>query len=253
MTTLMNKLAGITLVVALSACVAKAASNGGAVPPTEVKTSTRDAALGLTTGGKGAWRFYPATKRDPALPRVLLIGDSICNGYRGVVDSALKGKASVDVWLTHAAENSPGLHEDLEKVLKQGPYAVVHFNIGLHGWPKGCIPEGQYEPLMRKYVEVLRKYAPGAKLIWASSTPITVRGRPAELDPENNPTITTRNVIAARIMTESGIAVNDLYSLVVDKRAQLARGDRFHWKAPAYGLMSKQIAEFITKELPSKP
>lgn len=219
--------------------------------PAEVKTSASDQKLGLTTAGPGLWKFYPAVNRDPALPRVLLIGDSICNGYRAAVIGGLKGKATVDVWLTPAAENDPGLPGDLEKVLKQGPYAVVHFNIGLHGWPKGRIAEAQYEPLMRKYVEVLRKHAPEAKLIWAGSTPITVQGKAAELDPENNPTITGRNAAAAKIMEASGIAVNDLYSLVVEKRAQLAAGDRFHWKAGGYDLMTKQIVEFITKALPA--
>lgn len=218
-----------------------------------VPTPQRDQQLGLTTGGSGAWQFYPAANRDPALPRVLLIGDSICNGYRGVVSRKLTGKATVDVWLTPAAENDPGLYGDLEKVLKQGPYAVVHFNIGLHGWPKGRIPEGQYEPLMRKYVEVLRKHAPDAKIIWASSTPITVKDQPAQLDPEDNPTITARNAIAARIMQESGIAVNDLYGMIVEHRAQLGRGDRFHWKAPAYELMGRQITDRIAETLPAKP
>jgi hypothetical protein len=219
----------------------------------EVKTPAGDQQLGLTTGGSGVWKFYPAANPDPALPRVLLIGDSICNGYRGGVAAALKGKATVDVWLTPVAENDPGLHGNLKKVLQQGPYAVVHFNIGLHGWPKGRIPDGQYEPLMLKYVDVLRQHAPAAKIIWASSTPITVKGKPAELDPENNPTITTRNASAARIMRESGIAVNDLYNLVENKRAKLAAGDRFHWKAPAYQLMGRQIVESIKRDLPAKP
>ena len=221
--------------------------------PREVATPKGDQQLGLTTGGSGAWKFYPAPNRDPALPRVLLIGDSICNGYRGIVAAALKGKAAVDVWLTPAAENDPGLHGDLEKVLKQGPYDVVHFNIGLHGWPKGRIKDGEYEPLMRRFVEILRQHAPAAKLIWASSTPITVKGKPAELDAENNPTIVARNASAAMIMKESGVAVNDLYSLVVEKRASLAAGDRFHWKAPAYQLMGGQIVKSINTDLPAKP
>ena len=221
--------------------------------PAEVKTPKPDQQLGLTTGGQGAWKFYPAAKTDPALPCILLIGDSVCNGYRGAVAGALKGKATVDVWLTPAAESDPGLHGDLEKVLKQGPYAVVHFNIGLHGWPKGRIKDGDYEPLMKKYVEVLKKNAPNARLIWASSTPITVKGKPAELDPTDNPTIATRNASAAGIMKEAGIAVNDLYTLVADKRATLAAGDRYHWKGPAYELMGKQIVELVTKELPAKP
>jgi hypothetical protein len=213
--------------------------------------ATKDDRLGLTTGGQGAWNFYPARNRDPALPRVLLIGDSIVNGYRAVVIRELKGKASVDVWLTPAAENDPGLLGDLQKVLAKGPYAVVHFNIGLHGWPKGRIPEGEYEPIMRKYVATMREHAGSAKLIWASSTPITVKGKPTELDAVNNPTIVERNASAAGIMKDSGIAVNDLHALVADK-LNLAAGDKFHWKAPAYELMGKQAAKYITENLPTK-
>lgn len=207
-----------------------------------------DNKLGLTTGGKGAWKFYPAAQPQAGLPRVLLIGDSIVGGYRAVVIRELKGKANVDVWLTGAAESNPGLHDDLRKVLSQGPYNVVHFNIGLHGWPKGRIPEGQYEPLMRKYIATLRQNAGGARLIWASSTPITVKDKPTELDGENNPTIVARNAAAAVLMKGSGIAVNDLYALVAGKLA-MAAGDRFHWKGPAYELMGKQVAGFIDKEL----
>ncbi len=232
---------------------AKEAAKPAVAPPAEVKTSASDEKLGLTTAVGGQWKFYPAANRDPALPRVLLIGDSICGGYRGAVIRDLKGKASVDVWLTPVCESDPGLPGDLEKVLKQGPYAVVHFNIGLHGWPKGRIADGQYEPLMRNYVAVLRKTLPDAKLIWASSTPLTVKGKPAELDPVNNPTMTGRNEAAAKIMRESGIAVNDLYGLVVDKRVQLSVGDTAHWKPAGSELMAKQIVEFINKALPAKP
>lgn len=245
-------LLGFVLGFASLAAEPKAPAGGVAAPAT-VQTPKQDQQLGLTTGESGAWKFYPAAKAETALPRVLLIGDSICNGYRGIVSRELKGKATVDVWLTPAAENDPGLHGDLEKVLKQGPYAVVHFNIGLHGWPKGRIPDGQYEPLMRQYIEILKKHAPDAKLIWASSTPITVKGKPAELDPTDNPTITTRNASAADIMKQAGIAIDDLYSLVADKRAQSAAGDRYHWKGPACELMGRQVAERITKELTAKP
>lgn len=235
----------------LAAAPAPQAPAGGVAAPAAAQTPAQDQKLGLTTGGSGAWKFYRAAERDPALPRVLLVGDSICNGYRGVVARELKGKAAVDVWLTPAAENDPGLLGDLEKVLKQGPYAVVHFNIGLHGWPKGRIPEGQYEPLMRQYVATLKKYAPGARLVWASTTPITAKGKPADLDPTDNPTIVGRNASAAKIMQEAGIAVDDLYGLVVEKR-QLAVGDRYHWKAPACELMGKQVAANVEGEMKIK-
>jgi hypothetical protein len=94
----------------------------------------------------------------------------------------------------------------------------------------------------------MREHAGKAKLIWASSTPITEKGKPTELDAVNNPTITERNKIAAKIMKDAGIPVNDLAALVADK-LNLAAGDKFHWKAPAYELMGKQAAKYITHEL----
>jgi len=204
---------------------------------------------GLHSDG-GPWRFYRASDEDISLPRVLLIGDSIMNGYRGHVYGLLKGKVKVDVWLTPLHLKSDYLHADLQKVLEQGPYEVIHFNIGLHGWPPGRIPEGQYEPLMRAYVETLRSHNEHVKLIWGSTTQITIKDKPTALDPVHNSTIVKRNKICAKLMSAYGIAVNDLYGLMSDKLA-FARGDRFHWKGPAYELMARQISQHISRALGS--
>ena len=204
-------------------------------------------AYGLDLGlhsNSGPWQFYPKKNRVEKLPRVLLIGDSIMNGYRGSVIAALKGKAEVDCWLTPLHLNSKDLHHDLCRILEQGPYDVVHFNIGLHGWTPGRIPEGQYEPLLREYVEIVRSHSESVRPVWASTTQITVKDKPTELDPVHNQTIVDRNGMAAQIMPEYGIAVNDLYGLLGDK-LQLARGDKFHWKDEAYMLMADQIAKYI--------
>ena len=203
-----------------------------------------DARLVLKSDSKdGVWRFYPA-KTELRLRRVLLIGDSIMNGYHSGVTAQLKGRATVDFWLTPLAINSPELHEDLRTVIKQGPYDVIHFNIGLHEWPKGFIPDGQYEPLLRAYVKTLRDNAAHARLIWASTTQITVQDKPVEVDPENNPTIAERNVIAARVMQENGIAVDDLYTLMSDK-LELAKGDKFHWSPKGVAVQADAVAAMI--------
>ncbi len=125
--------------------------------------------LGLKTEG-GPWRFYPANNPYPSLPKVLLIGDSITNHYRMNVAQHLQGKATVDSWVTAANLANPDLHDDLTKVIQQELYDVIHFNIGLHGWAEGDIPEGQYKPLLVSYVKVIKKQAPGALLIWGSTT-----------------------------------------------------------------------------------
>ena len=205
--------------------------------------------LSLHSDG-GPWQFYRASGEDVSLPRVLLIGDSIMNGYRGHVYGLLKGQANVDVWLTPLHLKSEHLHADLQKVLEQGPYDVIHFNIGLHGWPLGRIPEGQYEPLMRAYVEILRSHHEHANLIWGSTTQITVKDRPTELDPIHNTTIEKRNKICDEVMSVYGIVVNDLYGLMSDK-LNMARGDKYHWNGQAYQLMAKQISHTISEALAS--
>ena len=144
---------------------------------------------------------------------------------------------------------SEHLNKVLAEVLKNGPYDVVHFNMGLHGWPEGRIKPGTFEPLTKAYVEVLKAKLPNAKFIWASSTPVTVKDKPAELEQEINPIIVEHNRMAAKVMAEMNVPVNDFYSLLVNKR-DLARGDRFHWTVPGYKILADQVSRSILQALP---
>ena len=209
--------------------------------PTATETDQR-----LHADGKG-WRLDKAKITDRNRPRVLLIGDSILNGYRKHVITSLNGKAYVDAWVNpyHQSEH---VNKLLAEVLAQGPYDVVHFNMGLHGWPEGRIKPGTFEPLTKAYVGVLKAKLPNARLIWASSTPVTMKGKPSELEPDINPIIVEHNRMAAKVMAEMNVPVNDFYALLVNKRG-LARGDRFHWTAPAYKLLAKTVIESVLREL----
>ena len=206
-----------------------------------------DEQLGLHPDGK-PWQFHGDQGRADGLPRVLLIGDSILSGYHVQVTTALKGKASVDTWVTPMHLASGSLHKQLRDVLSRGPYDVIHFNIGLHGWPPGRIPEGKYEQLMRQYVDILLHHSPKARLVWAATTQITVKGKPTELDPVHNATIVERNAIAARVMGECGIPINDLYTLMA-KRLNLAKGDGFHWTAPGRNIHAKAVIDAVKQAL----
>ncbi|MCX7047657.1 MAG: SGNH/GDSL hydrolase family protein [Candidatus Sumerlaeota bacterium] len=215
-----------------------------AAPVAPAETDAR-----LRSDGKG-WRLDQAKIGDPTRPRVLLMGDSILNGYLPTVVKALDGKAYVDAWVNPYCQASFQLDRMIAEVLAKGPYDVIHFNMGLHGWQKGRIPEGQFEPLTRQLVENLRKGAPKAKLIWASSTPVTVKGKPTELDPEINPVIIEHNRMAAKVMKEMDVPVNDFYALLAPK-LELARGDQFHWTAPGYKILADALVAQIVKELPA--
>jgi len=199
--------------------------------------------------GKG-WRLDKAKITDATRPRVLLIGDSILNGYLKTVSAALEGRAYVDAWV-NPYNQSTHLNKLLGEVLAHGPYDVVHFNMGLHGWQEGRIKEGTFEPLTRGYVEVIKQKLPKAKIIWASTTPVTVKGKPAELSPEINPTIIEHNKMAAKVMKELDVPVNDFYELLAAK-LEWARGDQFHWTAPAYKLLAEATVAQVLKALPAK-
>jgi hypothetical protein len=188
-----------------------------------------------------------ATIHDPSLPRVLLIGDSILNGYRATVVSELGGKANVDAWINPLHQNSTGLREQLRAILSAGNYDVVHFNMGLHGWESGCIPEGQFEPLTRKLVETIKVGAPKAALVWASSTQITVKGDATKLAPEND-VIVEHNRMAAKVMVEEEVEVDDLYGLMAGKLS-LGRGDRFHWTAEGSRIQGQAVAFVILRRI----
>jgi hypothetical protein len=200
----------------------------------------------LQADGKG-WRLDRAKVTDSTRPRVLLIGDSILNGYGKHVMAALAGKAHVDAWVNPYCQ-SGHLNKLLAEVLANGPYDVVHFNMGLHGWPEGRIKDGTFEPLTRAYVEVIQDKLPKAKVIWASSTPVTVKGKPTELDPEINPIIVEHNRMAAKVMQEMNVPVNDFYSLLAPKLV-LARGDQFHWRPEAYKILAGKVTESVLREL----
>lgn len=206
----------------------------------------------LHADGK-SWKLNKAIISDPKRPRVLLIGDSILGGYMDEVIKGLAGKAYVDAWMHPYAQS-----EQLNKVLAEaldngnGPYDIVHFNMGLHGWQAGRIKEGTYKPLTLAFIQVIQKKLPQAKIIWASSTPVTVKGQPTRFDPAINPIIVEHNRLAAEVMHEANVPVNDFYSLL-EPHLELARGDQFHWKTEAYQMLASVVIASLDKALPARP
>jgi hypothetical protein len=216
--------------------------SAAAQKPAPQETDTR-----LHADGK-SWRLDKAKIEDPKRPRILLMGDSILNGYLPAVVKALDGQAYVDAWVTPTSQGDKSLPQQIAEVCAQGPYDVIHFNLGLHGWQKGRIPEGQYEPLTHAMIAAFRANAPKARLIWASTTPVTAQGKPGELDPEINPTIVEHNAMAAKVMQAEGVAIDDLGALMM-QHLDLARGDRFHWKPEGTALIAAQVIENLKRAL----
>ena len=180
---------------------------------------------------------------DTNLPRVLLVGDSIVNGYGAKVQEQLKGVANADFWATSKCASDKDYLVELDYILHSRSYAAVHFNNGLHGWE---IDEAIYAAHLERALGYLKGTCP--VVIWRNSTPVTVRDDPATLDPVNNPRVLERNALGAAIARKLDLPIDDLYALVVGK-TELSAGDGYHFTGEGQDIQAAHVAGMIRELL----
>jgi hypothetical protein len=183
---------------------------------------------------------------DATLPRVLLIGDSIVVGYNEFVAKALEGKVNVAFYATSKCVGDPAIIKELTCALDNYDFRLIHFNNGLHGFTN---TEEEYGKFLAKYTDKLEKLAPDSQLVWAMSTPITEVGNPAAMDVDKNDRVLERNRLAAEIMSQRGIPVNDLYSLVAERQSEFSSGDGYHYNEAGRKYLGEHVAEVISEIL----
>jgi len=174
----------------------------------------------------------------PALPLVLLIGDSITVRYAAEVGTELKGKAYVSLLGTSKAVGDPALLDEIKLVLRQNVYSVIHFNFGLHG------DTADLRTGLAEVIATLKRHAPNAKLIWATTTPCQKKDDAPDAD------VIEKNKVAAEHIAKAGILVDDLYTLVANHPTKLWDAGGVHYTAEGTAIQSKQVAQAITPLLP---
>ena len=159
---------------------------------------------------------------DPALPRVLIIGDSISIGYTAATRDLLAGKVNLHRVPGNAGNTAMGI-AGLPKWLssKKGTWDLIHFNWGL--WdlcyrnPKsknqgnrdkenGTLthtPE-VYAANLEKIILELKKT--GAILVFATTTPVPEGEAGRKVGDDE-----IYNEAALEVMKRHGIATTDLY------------------------------------------
>ena len=182
------------------------------------------------------------------LPRVLLIGDSISIGYTLPTRKLLEGKANVHRIPGNGGPTKNGV-ANIAKWLGSSKWDVIHFNWGIHDlkfMPDGKrqVEPADYEANLRSLVATLK--ATGAKLIWATTTPIP--------DGELNPSrkfgqVKEYNDIAARVMTENGVTIDDLNAHITPQLATLQNPRDVHYTAAGSEFLAQQVAAEIAKAL----
>jgi len=238
----------LALLVAIGGCTVRASDSAPYTPPADTK---------------GSWSFTA----DPALPSVLLLGDSISIGYTRAVRAALTGKANVHRPMRgqnpdNCGDTSIGLTR-IDAWLGERKWDVIHFNWGL--WDlcyrnpasknqgnrdkaggKLSTPLDVYERNLEKLVDRLK--STGARLIWASTT-VVPDGEDGRFVGDDE----KYNAVAARVMQRHGIPINDLFALTrgFAGRHSLKAAD-VHYTPDGYISIAAQVAAAIEPILRAK-
>lgn len=184
-------------------------------------------------------------KDNPALPRVLIIGDSISRSYTVRVRRQLTGKANVhrapancgptgnfitngEIWLNQNGSND---------------WDFIIFNFGVHDGNK---LEG-YEERLHQVVARLKKT--GAKeIFWVRTTPwgkdATVFDGPAgDVSQLTNP-------VSDRVAKDEGLTVIDAHAVMMPLiPTGLNKKDFTHWSPEAYSVLADFIAKAVEASL----
>lgn len=180
------------------------------------------------------------------LPRVLLIGDSITRDYFPEVEKRLAAKAYVGRLSSAAFVADPALLQQVQMVLSQYKFDVIHFNNGMHGWHYS---ETDYDQALPALITTIRSNAPQARLIWANTTPLR-DGKGANGDPQaeySDERIAARNKIAGEIMAAQKIPVNDLFTPMLGHRDFYQ--DNVHFNGQGVQVQAAKVAAAVEKEL----
>jgi acyl-CoA thioesterase-1 len=197
-------------------------------------------------------------KTDPSLPRVLLYGDSISIGYTQYVQDILKGKVIVQRIPCNGGDTASGFAKLAQAGLQRGKWDVIHFNWGLHdlkymrnddGKQVLDVENGQQVCPVDEYVENMKKLvalmkASGAKLIWATTTPVPEGSGGRKVGDAK-----LYNEAVLPLMKQEGVPVNDLYALVYPKLSEYQRPANVHFLPEGSEPMAKQVAQKILAAL----
>ena len=177
-------------------------------------------------------------------PRALLIGDSITQSYYGSVEKRLQGKARVARMTSSRCIGDPVLLKEIDLLLCQYAFSVIHFNNGLHGWGTN---EADFAAYFPEYLAAIRKGNPNAKLVWGRITPLRTAGKLAEYR-DSNPRVIARNAIADRLIKQAGIPATDLYG-AVEGHPEFYSSDGTHMNAQGVEALAAAVASGIEKRL----
>ena len=202
-----------------------------------------------------------ADEPPPALPKVVLLGDSIRLGYAPTVAKQLAGRAVVVSHPANGGDSARELASLQQWAIREQP-VVVHFNCGIHDVKKFKttgqfqVPPEKYEANLRAIVERLRRETK-ATVLFALTTPL-IDDRAAKQRSKADYELLDAsaeqyNQIALKVMKELHVPVNDLRSALggPDDWSRLMRDDGVHFTPEGSEKLGRAVAKFVSQHLPA--
>ncbi len=189
------------------------------------------------------------------MKRVLLLGDSIRMNYQDRVKECLEGKADVRHPLTNGCFSKYTLRfiNNWLGLFESEKPDVVHWNNGI--WDTTTISErvpaltnpGEYVETMTQIYREIRAFAPEAKIIFATTTPLGEGHKSTQKRKDRIPLY--NDVIVKVLRDEFGCEINDLYSFVFPRRSEFLAEDNVHLSPLGKQEIGAEVAAFIEKYL----
>lgn len=179
---------------------------------------------------------YNATEKGK--PRVLLIGDSICNGYNGRVRDMLAGRVNVSFWASSKCVTDPDYFRELDFMLDAYPYDAVCFNNGLHSL---LTDRAEWDAAYAAAADFIRAKLPETKLSLTLSTPLK--------DAKLTAVSASLNETVLRLAEEKNLPVIDLFAAMDGLDREEYWSDTYHFRAPAIDMQAKVISDHVLAQL----
>ena len=207
---------------------------------------------------------YAFVENDPSLPNVFIYGDSISIAYTPTVRESLEGEANVYRLHVNGGDSSSVIQKmyALNKAMRSHwdfEWDIIHFNIGLHDLKyvvagakldkvngKQVSTVSEYEANLRDVIAYFKALAPGATLIFATTTPVP-EGEPGRQAGDAD----RYNQIALNVLKDyPDIIVNDLYGFTKPNQPLWwTKPGNVHFTEKGFGAQGRRVAEVIRREL----
>lgn len=183
------------------------------------------------------WEVRPPHP-DPALPNVLLVGDSITRNYYPGVVQRLDGIANVYLFASSTCLGDPRLPRQLGEffAMEGVRFQVIHLNNGMHGW---SYSEHEYGAALPSFLAAIRHGSPASTLVWATITPV----KTDQAGGATNSRIKARNDIATAFFERRGIRIDDQNGLMLHHQDTYQNAVHFNQSGSAF--QAEQASQII--------